>query len=65
MAVEKKERKVSLITPKKGQKEKLLDLAGKKCGTRLSRIRRKSNARKQKPSVRSGRLKELLGIPSH
>ena len=60
----KKERKVSLISPKKGQKEKLLDLAGRNAALILSRDTEKIKREEARTVGAVREIEELLGIPS-
>ena len=60
----KKERKVSLITPKKGQKEKLLELAGKNAALILSQDAEKLKREEARTIGAVHEIEELLGIAS-
>ena len=60
----KKERKVSLITPKKGQKERLLDLAGRNAALILSQDTEKLKREEAKTIGAVREIEEILGIPS-
>ena len=60
----KKERKVSLITPKKGQKERLLDLAGRNAALILSPDTEKLKREEAKTIGAVREIEEILGIPS-
>lgn len=60
----KKERKVSLISPKKGQKEKLLDLAGRNAALILSQDTEKLKREEARTIGAVREIEDLLGIPS-
>ena len=60
----RKEKKVSLITPKKGQKEKLLELAGKNAALILSQDAEKLKREEARTIGAVREIEELLGIPS-
>ena len=60
----KKEKKVVLVSPKKGQKEKLLDLAGRNAALILSRDTEKIKREEARTVGAVHEIEELLGIPS-
>ena len=59
----KREKKVSLISPKKGQKEKLLELAGKNAALILSQDAEKIKREEAKTIGAVHEIEELLGLP--
>jgi excinuclease ABC subunit C len=60
----KKGRKVSLITPKKGQKEKLLELASKNAGLVLAQDAEKIKREEAKTIGAVHQIEDLLGLPN-
>ena len=59
----KKGKRVSLITPKKGQKEKLLDLAGRNAALILSQDLEKIKREEAKTTGAVHEIEEILGLP--